>query len=225
MATWISLSRKIHLKEIFAALMILLAIVFFRSERSELQSIWPQITHADSKWIITGCIVTIIYILFQASIYRQTFAAIGIRIQWFQTIPLFLKRNLLSVFLPAGGISSLAYTPSQIRNAGLSKMQVHQASGLYGFVNLLSVLIVGIPIIVISVLQTPLIKSTWTAVIATCVFILLLIITGRSIKRKGWLFTWLERRFPAITPALHDLFVTNFSAPPVFWSFGLRCWN
>jgi len=216
MATWISLSRKIHLKEIFAALMILLAIVFFRSERSELQSIWPQITHADSKWIITGCIVTIIYILFQASIYRQTFAAIGIRIQWFQTIPLFLKRNLLSVFLPAGGISSLAYTPSQIRNAGLSKMQVHQASGLYGFVNLLSVLIVGIPIIVISVLQTPLIKSTWTAVIATCVFILLLIITGRSIKRKGWLFTWLERRFPAITPALHDLFVTNFQPRQFF---------
>jgi len=206
MATWISLSRKIHLKEIFAALMILLAIVFFRSERSELQSIWPQITHSDSKWIFTGCVVTLIYILLQAGIYRQTFATISIRVKWPHTIVLFLKRNLLSVFLPAGGISSLAYTPSQIRNAGLSKTQVHQASGLYGFVNLLSVIIVGLPIIVISVLHTPLIKHTWMPVIATCAFILLLFIAARSIKRKGLLFSWLVKRFPSITPTLHDLF-------------------
>jgi phosphatidylglycerol lysyltransferase len=55
----------------------------------------------------------------------------------------------LSVFLPAGGISSLAYTTPQLRRKN-STNYIHQASAIYGFVGLLTVFLIGIPVIIYS---------------------------------------------------------------------------
>ncbi|WP_315814814.1 hypothetical protein [Paraflavitalea speifideaquila] len=91
--------------------MLLLAFVFFRSERKELNTILPQLHKANTWWITAGLALTGIYILFQSGIYLKSFAAIGLRFSWINSILLFLKRNFISVFLPAGSISALAYSP------------------------------------------------------------------------------------------------------------------
>lgn len=49
-------------REILALLMLLLAVVFFRSERKELQTIGPQLSQANSLWLITGFAITGLYI-------------------------------------------------------------------------------------------------------------------------------------------------------------------
>ena len=93
-----SFSPKLYWKEILAVLMILLAIVFFRSERREISQILPNIKNADLPWILAGVAVTIIYVFLQSGIYVSSFSSIGLRLKWLDAFELFLKRNFLSIF-------------------------------------------------------------------------------------------------------------------------------
>ncbi len=102
-------SPKTYWKEILAVVMLLLAFIFFRCERKELARIVPQIAAGDNFWLLTGFAVIVLYVLLQSGIYVSSFASIGLRLKWVDATELFLKRNLLSIFLPAGGVSSLAY--------------------------------------------------------------------------------------------------------------------
>ncbi|MEO8821933.1 MAG: lysylphosphatidylglycerol synthase domain-containing protein, partial [Ginsengibacter sp.] len=140
-------------REILAALMILLAFVFFASERKELKQIIPNIEQADPFWLMAGIGVTFLYILLQSGMYVSSFFSIGLSLKWVDAIELFLKRNFLSIFLPAGGVSALAYTPLQLRKRGFNKSQIHQASGLYAFAGLFTVFLVGFPVVILFALS------------------------------------------------------------------------
>ena len=166
-----SFSPKVYWREILAVFILLLAVVFFRSERKELNVIIPHIRQANPFWLLTGFSLTFLYFFLQGGMYKKSFAAIGLSLPWGNAMALFLKRNFLSVFLPAGGISALAYSPSQIRKAGFNKTQVHQASGLFGFAGLLTVFIVGLPVILFIIFNTSQFKNAWTGL----VFVLMLI--------------------------------------------------
>jgi len=126
---------KTYWREILAILFLLVGIFFFRSERRELRSLEEQVGSANALWVWIGIGITLLYILLQSGMYVTSFKAIASKLSRSNAIELFLKRNLLSVFLPAGGISSLTYSPNSIRKNGLTKMQVHQASGIYAFVS------------------------------------------------------------------------------------------
>src|SRR3569833_4744123 len=90
---------KSYWREVLAVLLLLVGIYFFRSQRHELRSLQEHLCSSQPQWIITGVVVTILYILFQAAMYKGSFAAIGSSLQWGFGIDLFLKRNFLSVFL------------------------------------------------------------------------------------------------------------------------------
>ena len=98
-----NLSPQLYWREIMAVLLLLVAYFFFRSERREINAIMPQLRHAKPVWVITGTLITLFYVLFQSGMYIKSFDAIGIRFVWKNAVELFLKRNFLSVFLPAGG--------------------------------------------------------------------------------------------------------------------------
>ncbi len=204
-----SFSPKAYWKEILAVLMLLLAVVFFRSERKELHAIIPHIREADSFWLLVGFLLTIFYFFLQAGMYRKSFAAIGLSLQWGNAVLLFLKRNFISVFLPAGGVSALAYSPSQIRKTGFSKMQVHQASGLFGFAGLLTVFIAGLPVIIFTFFTSSQFNNSWIGLLVILIIITVLYVIVRSIKQKGVLYQWIDKKFPSVTPTLNELFAAN----------------
>jgi phosphatidylglycerol lysyltransferase len=204
-----SFSPKSYWQEILAVLMLLLAVIFFRSERKELNAIIPHIRQANPFWLLIGFILTAWYFILQGGMYRKSFAAIDLCLSWTHSVILFLKRNFLSVFLPAGGISSLAYSPSQIRKSGFTKTQVHQASGLFGFAGLLTVFIAGLPVIIFTVLLRNQFKNEWAGLLSILVIITVLFTIVRSIKQKGSLYNWTDRTFPSFTPTLNELFAAN----------------
>src|SRR6478752_1397775 len=207
-----SFSAKSYWRETLAVLMMLLAFVFFRSERRELIAIIPHIRQAAPFWLFLAFLITIISIFLQGGMYRKSFAAIGLSLKWKQALILFLKRNFLGVFLPAGGVSALAYSPAQIRKAGFNKIQVHQASGLFGFAGLLTVFIAGLPVIIYTLFIKGVIKNSWIGLLLILIIITLLFETVRSIKQKKALYNWIDRRFPSITPTLNELFAVNINA-------------
>ncbi|MEO6290616.1 MAG: phosphatidylglycerol lysyltransferase domain-containing protein, partial [Ginsengibacter sp.] len=190
--------------------MILLAFIFFRSERKELQEIIPQIKNADFKWLLTGLGVTLLYVLLQSGMYVSSFASIGSPVKWMDAIELFLKRNLLSIFLPAGGVSALAYTPSQLRKRGFNKTQVHQASGLYAFAGLSTVFIVGFPVVILFALSANRhLQVAWFGLISIVLLLAVITWIARTLKAKGKLYLYIERKIPSIAPFIDELFAAN----------------
>ena len=216
-------SPKTYWKEILTVLMLLLAVVFFRSERRELHDIIPHLRQANSFWVSIGFGVTVLYIILQAGIYKMSFKAIGLLLQWSHAIILFLKRNFICVFLPAGAVSALAYSPSQIRKAGFTKTQVHQASGLFAFAGLLTVFLAGLPVIIFTLLSGNTFNNAWVGLLCVLLVIILLFSAVKSIKTKGRLFILIDKRFPSFTPALNELFSANVDlkkySGAVFFSF------
>lgn len=219
-------SASTHWREILALLMLLLAVVFFRSERKELYTIGPQLSQAKNRWLIAGFVITGLYIFLQAAMYKKAFDAIGLRLKWKDATALFLKRNFISVFLPAGGVSSLAYSPSQIRRQRFNQSQVHQASALYGFAGLLTVFLAGLPVVAYAVFSHSQFRNAWIGLLALMVAMTLLFLAVRSIQRKGRLYLWIERKFPSLIPSLNELFAANIHprhfAAVILYSLGVE---
>lgn len=205
--------RKLHLKELLAVLFILLAIYFFRSQRHELYSLIPAIEKAHRSWVVLGVVVTMAYILLQAAMYVFSFRAVGAKLDTGRSTELFLKRNLLSVFLPAGGISSLAYLPQSLRRTGLHKQQIHQASGIYGFVGILSVFLVGIPVVAYAMLHAATMKDALWGLIAICALLLGVVWLVRSMQLKGKAYQWLVKYFPGAARQADEIFTFQLSVP------------
>lgn len=193
--------------------MILLAFIFFRSERRELLEIIPNLKNADPFWLIAGLLVTFLYIFFQSGIYISSFASIGLSLKWIDSIELFLKRNFLSIFLPAGGVSSLAYTPSQLRKRDFKKTQVHQASGLYGFAGLFTVFLVGFPVVILFAFSA--IKHTidaWLGLLLVLVILVGILWIVSSLRKKGRLYDFIVKKFPKTGPLIDELFAANVNS-------------
>ncbi len=192
--------------------MVLLAFVFFKSERKELLQIIPHIEAADVRWLITGIAVTVLYVLLQSGIYVSSFAAIGSSLKFVDAVELFLKRNFLSIFLPAGGVSALAYMPSQFKKRGFKKTAVHQASGLYAFAGLFTVFLVGLPVIILFALSgNEHLWKVWISLIFVILMLAAIALIAKLLKAKGNLYGLINNKFPRITPAIDAFFAANIN--------------
>ena len=190
---------------ILAVFMIGMAIFFIKQEHIEVFKIKDQLGESLPVYIITGIILTFIYIGVQGLMYVFSFKALNKKIPFFLAINLFLKRNFVSVFLPAGGFSSLAFFSKDIENKGVTKSQIHLASTIFGFCSILSVVLVAIPVLGIALLFT---KLGTTELLG---FIFLLILTGffifliYSISVKGSAYSWLSKAKPSLTTIMDEM--------------------
>lgn len=208
-----SFLRKLHWKELLALLFILLAIYFFRSQRHELHALIPAIEKADRGWVIAGVLITAAYILLQAYMYVYSFRAVGARLDMLRATELFLKRNLLSVFLPAGGVSSLAYIPQSLRRAEVHKQQIHQASGIYGFTGILSVFLAGIPVVMYAMLHAASMKDAVWGLLVILLLLAGVVLLVRSMQRKGKAYQLLLRYIPGAARQVDEMFSFRLSLP------------
>jgi phosphatidylglycerol lysyltransferase len=204
-----SLMRKLHWKELLAVLFILLAIYFFRQQRHELYALGPAIERADRFWVIAGVLLTGAYILMQALMYRYSFRSVGGKLDLNLGTELFLKRNLLSIFLPAGGVSSLAYLPQNLRRSNINRQQVHQASGIYGFTGIFSVFLVGIPVVGYAILHDESMFEAVSGLVAICGVLAGVVWLVRSVQNRGTAYNLLAKYFPKAMPHVDGIFAFN----------------
>ncbi|WP_411972518.1 phosphatidylglycerol lysyltransferase domain-containing protein [Sphingobacterium sp. Lzh-3] len=199
-------SPKTYWKELIAVLVILLAFVFFRNERKELAAIIPQLRAANLTWVSVGVGITIVYIVLQGLMYVQSFKAIGLSINLRIAIDLFLKRNLLSVFLPAGGISSLAYTTTELRKRNLNTTQIHQAGALYGYVGLLTVFMIGVPVILYTIWHNKNFGDAWISLVVLGLLLAAVFWLVWSFRTHKGIYRWVELKFPAVASNIDEIF-------------------
>lgn len=183
----------------------LIGFWFIKEERGELYQIKNSLTEAKPEWILIGFLVTVLYIFLQGLMYVVSFSAIDAKITWKDANILFLKRNFISVFIPAGGITSLFFFTDNLLKKGTTKTEVHLASALYGFVGIVSVILLAIPLFLFSLLEGSIGYTEWLVLGLVIVIIPLLVLLFNSILQKGRLYRLLLKSFPKIEPFLIDL--------------------
>jgi phosphatidylglycerol lysyltransferase len=189
-----------------------LGIWFLKHERAELADVKTTLFHSQWVWVLLGIAVTILYISLQGLMYVISFAAIQCKVLLKDTIELFLKRNLISVFLPAGGVSSLAFFSGPLEKKGISKTQIFYASTLYGFVGIISVILVAVPAFVYAMIKGNSGASEWIALLALLLLSGLLFYLYRLLLKKRRFYQWILSRFPSIEFLIEDIRNNNVMA-------------
>ena len=195
---------KIIAQSIFTLFFFAIGIWFIRHERAELVEIKHSLASASWQWILLGIGITVVYILLQGQMYVFSFASAYKRVSLIDSTILFIKRNLISVFLPAGGISSLAFFTGAVESKGIKKSQIHFASSIYAFTGILSVVIVAVPVFIYAIIEGTLGSGEWYALGAVILLIIAFILLYRSIMKKGIPYKLLVKLIPAIEVFLND---------------------
>lgn len=212
----VSILKKLHWKELLSILFILIAIYFFRQERKELSNLGSSLQHTNPYWLIVGVIFTGVYILLQAGLYVYSFLSIGGKISWPDAIELFLKRNVIAVFLPAGGITALAYLPASLKHKQVNKQQVHQASVIYGFIGIFSVFIVAVPVLLYLSVQKTKVPGATAGFCTVVAMLIAAVVLVRSIQKKDRLYNWMIKGRPKVESFVNEFFSFNLRMKD-FW--------
>ncbi|MCL8001116.1 lysylphosphatidylglycerol synthase domain-containing protein, partial [Brucella sp. 21LCYQ03] len=112
--------------------------------------------------------------------------------------------NLASVFLPAGGVSSLAFFGQPLEKKGVSKSSIRMASALYGFAGIVSILLVAIPAFISAFFYVSLGWTSWLALALSLLLTLGILLGYRAIRQGGSLKDWLEDKLPVLRTILED---------------------
>jgi phosphatidylglycerol lysyltransferase len=198
-------NRKLFTQSIVTILSIGLGAWFISNEKNELARVSTVLFSAQWQLVLLGIGITVCYIILQGQMYVASFASIRHRISLWSAIILFLKRNLISVFLPAGGVSSLAFFTGDIEKKGIKKSQINFASMVYGFVGILSIVVVGIPVFIYALLVENVGSKEWLALGSVIFLILFFYSVYHSILHKGIIFKLIIRYFPSFEVILEDI--------------------
>jgi phosphatidylglycerol lysyltransferase len=183
---------------VFTLFFIGLAIWFIKHEGAELAEVRPLLSTASLPWLIAGFALSIVYVFIHGAMYKAAFASVASKISIIDGTVLYLKRNFVSVFLPAGGVSSLAFFSSDIEKKGVNKSQINFASSIYGFVGILSVVVIAIPVFMYGILQGAIGKGEWLGLIAVVLLIAALFGLYKSVITKGTLYGILIKYVPVV---------------------------
>jgi phosphatidylglycerol lysyltransferase len=198
-------NRKIILRFILTFFFFALGIWFIKHEGAELIEVKNVLFSARWPWVLAGIGLTAIYILLQGQMYVYAFAAGHCKVSLLDSTVLFIKRNFISIFLPAGGISSLAFFTGAIENKGIRKTQIHFASSIYAFIGILTVVMVAIPAFIYAIFKGATGSGELYALGAVILIIIAVFLLYRSIMKKGFPYNLLVKLSPDSEILLDDL--------------------
>lgn len=194
---------------IIALLMLLLFAYFVKNQHLELRNIGQALLDSDSHFILLGLVFTVFFVLLQAGMYVYSFKAVGANIPLYTTLILYFKRNLVSVFLPAGGLSSLAFFGNDLKKHQTDNTQVYFASFLYGLCSLVSVVVVGFPIIFFLLLRNDLNQATALGFVFLIILISIVFVISWSVYKRRWLYQKLVSWMPKLVVMLEGVNTTK----------------
>jgi phosphatidylglycerol lysyltransferase len=198
-------NRKIILQFIFTVFFFAIGIWFIKHEGSELVEVKKVLISAKWQWVLIGIGLTVFYIFLQGQMYVYAFASVRCKVSLIDSIVLFIKRNFISIFLPAGGISSLAFFTGTIESKEINKTQIHFASSIYAFIGILSVIIVAIPAFIYAFIHGTIGSGEWYALGAVMLLIIAFFLCYRSLMKKGVFYKILSKLSPELEVFLSEL--------------------
>ncbi len=200
---------------IIAVLMLGSAIFFINNNHLEVYKIRNLLEESNWGYVLLGIAVTGFYIILQGLMYKHSFKALNQELGLVTTTRLFLKRNLVSIFLPAGGFSSLLFFNKEVEEKGASKSTIHLASTLFAFIGILSVVIVAIPILIIAFFKYQLGNTEIIGFIALILITLAILAFIYSVSKKGIAYKWLVRLKPSLALIMDEMIAQEINRKQV----------
>ncbi|HKJ42137.1 MAG TPA: lysylphosphatidylglycerol synthase domain-containing protein, partial [Sunxiuqinia sp.] len=204
-------NRSIILQGILAFLFIALALYFVKHQRTELIEVKNTLLNASLSFVLLGIALAVFFIFIQGMMYYASFRSVGERITVSSAMVLFIKRNFISIFLPAGGISSLAFFTKNIEQQKVSKSKIHVASSIYAFVGIISVVIVAIPALAYALTKDNLSSKEIYVFIGLVAMLAITFHVVQSILAKGWVYKLAVKISPDFEAQLAELRAINFN--------------
>ncbi|WP_208094631.1 phosphatidylglycerol lysyltransferase domain-containing protein [Mucilaginibacter agri] len=204
-------NKNFYFKEILGFLFLLFAVYFMRHQSYELKNIGTVLKTTQTNWILIGLGVTLFYIATQAYMYIYSFRTVGANIGLWDGTKLFLKRNLISVFLPGGGVTSLAFFTKEIEQQKISKTRINFASYIYGFVGIFTVFLVAIPAMLWLLLTHQQFAGELWAFVGVSVLLIILALATWSLLKQGIVFKLVARFSPEIELVWKEIISDKFS--------------
>jgi phosphatidylglycerol lysyltransferase len=192
-----------------ALFMLGMAIFFIRNQGIELLQIRKQLGESDPWYVGLGLLLTGLYIFLQAQMYVFSFKALGQQIPLLTSAKLYLKRNFVSVFLPAGGFTSLTFFTRDVEKEQVTKSQIHLASTIFGFASILSVIIIAAPVLAYALLLHDLRPAELLAFVFLIILTLGFLWFLYSVARKQIAYQWLIRIRPSLAMILDEMISHN----------------
>jgi len=203
---------KAILQAILGLMFVGFGIYFIKKEQVEIGKVKEALLVADPFWIICGLVLLLVFILVQGLMYQQSFRAIHEHIKLSTGIGLYVKRNLVSVFLPAGVLTNMLFFNKSVeQKEGVNKPQIYFASSIFSFCSILSAVIIGIPALLWLLIKNSVTKDMIWGILLTSVLLILLVYAIISLIKKGKVFQFMENKFPSITETLNELFNQSFN--------------
>lgn len=201
---------KSHIKLIFQLLLSLLSILagiyFIIHERGEVTQVKSVLVNANTWLVVVGLLSVILFVFIQGLMYQYSFKSVRKRIPLNTAILLFLKRNFISVFIPASTITNIFFFNKDIEEKqGIDKTYIYYASTIFSVCSIISGILIAIPAVIVLFF-----KDSQKGILILGVVTVVLILSGliyvtMSIIRKGFVFKILQKRIPRIALFIEEL--------------------
>ena len=109
------------------------------------------------------------------------------------------------MFLPGGGVTSLAFFSDEVAKQGISKTKTAFASSIFAGIAFLSLAIVAIPVISFLAFKNGNSSSNWMALGSLVGTLLVLFWATQSFLKQGWVYRQLYRINPKIEAVLLEI--------------------
>ncbi|HRI60600.1 MAG TPA: lysylphosphatidylglycerol synthase domain-containing protein, partial [Saprospiraceae bacterium] len=215
---------KTALSVAFAVLMLALGLHFLLSEGVHLAEVRNALGQSDRRWLYLGIGLSLAYIGLHSEMYFHSFRALGLRVGRDAMMRLYLKRNLVSVFLPAGFIASQAFFSGEAaRSEKVQERDVLSASGIFAVAALLSMVIVVVPALGWLLTQHILPGGAAEAFLVMSALFIGLVWAMFNFTKHGIVYRWLQKYIPAFTARLDKLDWSRFQTRYLLYAVLLSC--
>lgn len=205
--TSIKTNKKLILKIAFAALFILLGIYFIKHEKAELVQVKIVLLHADKWLVVLGLSLVFFFTVVQGWMYLYSFRAVQKNISLFSGILVYLKRNFISVFIPAGMVTNIFFFNKGIEEKyGIDKSYSYYASTIFSICSIASSILIAIPTLFVLFLKGGINDDILVGISIILIIIGMLVYLIVSLKNKGSIFRFLEKKTPEFAATLNVLY-------------------
>ncbi len=203
-------ANKTFWEVLLALLFIVFLIYFIKNEHVEIVNVGKEVFGANKFYVIIGLTVTVLYILLQAWLYVFSFKTINQKVSLSAATALFLKRNLISVFIPAGTFSSLTFFNKELEKQNLTRTQAFYGSYLFAVASLISVVVVALPVLIYLFFKQGIGKMELWSFVVLILFVSALIFVVYSFVKKKFIYSVIKRKLPTWLVILEEIQSQNF---------------
>lgn len=196
---------------LLSLLMLGIGLDFMLHEGVKLGQVKETLVKVTPGWLYLGMAFSLAYIWLHGLMYRQSFRVLGIQVSTGSMVKLFLKRNFVSVFLPAGFLSSQAFFSQEvIRTERVKERELFAASGIFVTAGLLSAILLVVPALGWLLTQHILPNGAIEAFLSVSVFFFGILWAIWSFIKQGKVYHWCQKYLPGLARRLDALDWSHF---------------